>query len=139
MQGADAIPLGCVGGEIGLRLLVALPAHLLELLEVPTQDCITARKNFAQLLREFPPRPTLCEAIEDPSPLLRALDQAGVAKQLEVAADPRLALPHDLRDFGNRKFGFGKKRQQPQPGNLGSSLQSIKKRFEVGHGGSRNI
>jgi hypothetical protein len=90
---------------------MALATDLFQPLEVPSQNCIIPWKNFTQLLREFSPAPTFREAIEHPCTLLRPLNEAGVAQQLQVPADARLALAEDLGHFGNRKLGAREKRQ----------------------------
>ena len=41
---------------------------------------------------------------EDPATFLAALDQPRVGEDLEVPADPRLALLQNLRDFGDGEF-----------------------------------
>ena len=67
------------------------------------------------------------EPIKYPTPLAEPVEQPGLAEQLQMARDARLALPEDLRQFGNGQLARGRTAPEPQPGRLGRGTQRRQK------------
>ncbi|WIX29269.1 hypothetical protein QQW99_19470 [Bacillus amyloliquefaciens] len=59
------------------------------------------------------------ERDEYPAALLAPFGEAGVAQDLDVAADARLALPEDLRKLADRQLHRAQQREDAQPRRIG--------------------
>ena len=62
-------------------------------------------------------------AVVDPVLLAETIQQPGIAEQLEMPRDARLALPDHLADLTDRQLGARQQREQPQPRGLGGRAQ----------------
>ncbi len=137
MQLADAIPLGGVAAEIGLRGGRARGAHRRQPLAVARHA--SDRPDRAARARRAPLRrrpPCSAEPEERPGAFAKALDQAGFGQQLEMARDARLRLAQNLGEVGDRQFGFGQQREDAQPrrlaGGLEGGVQGGERQFATG-------
>ena len=114
MQAADAVPLGGVLAEIGLRGGGARGAHRGEPPAVAHHHRIGRIEPADQRLRDVGDAAALAEPIERPAPLAEAIDQAGFGEQLQMARDARLRLAQDFGEVGDRQLGFGEQREHAQ-------------------------
>ena len=57
----------------------------------------------------------LAEPKECPRAFAEALDQAGFGEEPQMPRKPRLGLPEDFGEVGDRQFGFRQQRQNTQP------------------------
>ena len=97
VQLADAVPLGGVRAEIGLRRGGARGAHRGEPLAVARDHRIGGIEPVEQRARELGAAAVLGQAEERPGALAEALDQAGLDQQLQMARDARLRLAAGCR------------------------------------------
>src|SRR5690242_11125166 len=67
----------------------------------------------------------ISERQENPTPLLAALQHAGIGKDLQVPRDARLTLTKDLRQFSNRQLHYPQEPEDPQPSRVGKRLEMI--------------
>ena len=125
MQRADAVPLAGVRSKILLRIRLALLAHGIEPLEVALQHRILPRQKLDELLHQRARRPLLRQPIENPTAFFETLDQARFRHQFQMPADPRLALPQDLRDLADGEFTLREQRKQPQPRRFRGCFQAV--------------
>ena len=122
MQLADAVPLGGVAAEIGLRGGGARGAHRREPLAV-ARDGGSAGSSRAISARASSAPSALAEPEERPGAFAEALDQPGLGQQLEMARDARLRLAQDVGEVGDGQFGLGEQRQDAQPRLLARRLE----------------
>ena len=66
------------------------------------------------------------EPVEHPTPLARAVEQPGIAEELQMARDARLALTEDLRQFGDGQLPAGAQHEKAQPRRLRRRAQRAK-------------
>ena len=102
MQPADAVPLGGVLAEIGLRRGGARGAHRRQPAAVAQHHGVGRIEPRDQQLRDVGNAAALAEPIERPAPLAEAIDQPGFGEQLQVPRDARLRLAQDLGEVGDR-------------------------------------
>ena len=79
--------------------------------------------RLQHLAGELAAAPVLGQAEIHPAALRRALHQARLGQQLQVAADARLALPQDARQVLDVELAVRQQDQQAQPRRLGHRLQ----------------
>ena len=124
MQLADAVPLGGMRAEIGLRRGGAR-------LRAPTASRSRSRamvgsagsSRVDQRARDLGAAAVLGQAEERPGALAEALDQAGLGQQLEMARDARLRLAQDVGEVGDGQLGLGQQRQHAQARLLAGRLE----------------
>ena len=114
MQLADAVPLGGVRAEIGLRRGGARLAHGGELGAVAGDGLVGRIEMRQQRAGDLGAAAVLGQAEERPGAFAEALDQTGLGQQLEVARDARLRLAQDVGQVGDGQLGLGQQRQQAQ-------------------------
>ena len=129
IERADSVPLRCVlakigGGKIGTLLLDCAQA-----LQIESDGRIIFIAGPDQLTRQRPRRTGLAQAIEDPAAFAEAIEQPGLAQQLEMTRHARLALPEDLGQFADGQFPAGAQHGEPQPGRLGHRAQRCQQMF----------
>jgi hypothetical protein len=90
---------------------------------VTTQQVVVLADEREKLLDRAPLRAGRRRAVVDPVLLAKTIEQSGVAHELEVARDPRLALTHDLADLADRQLRPREQREQPQPRRFSSSAE----------------
>ena len=61
-------------------------------------------------------------------PSLRRSSEAGVDQDLDVARDPRLALPEHLRELADRQLHRPEQREDAQPRRVGEGLKKVGER-----------
>ena len=54
------------------------------------------------------------QAIEHPAAFAKAIEQSGIAQQLEMPRHARLTLPEDLRQFADGQLAARAQNQEPQ-------------------------
>ncbi len=123
MQLADAVPLGGVAAEIGLRGGRARGAHRGEPLAVARDGRVGRIEPRDELARELGAAAALAQPEERPGAFAEALDQAGLGQELEMARDARLRLAQDVGEVGDRELGLGEQRQDAQPRRLAGRLE----------------
>src|SRR5262249_17935369 len=96
MQVADAVPLGGVRTEIGLRGGGARLAHRSKPRAVPRDDLVCGIETIDECPRDVGAVAVFGKTEESPCPLAKSLDQAGLGQELEVARNTRLGLPEDV-------------------------------------------
>src|SRR6185437_947086 len=131
VQRADLIPLLGIGPEIRVGRAGTLALHRVEPRLIERHRRIVARYRGADLPRQLSRPAARGKPIIDPSPLAKPVEQPGVAKQLQVARNPRLALAENVRELGHGQFALGAQQQQPQPGRFGDGAQAAKDRFHL--------
>ena len=129
VEPADAVPGGGVVTEVGCRALGPLAAHAVESLQVARQLVIVRGQQFEQRPRHARALAALRQTVEHPGAFGQALEQAGVAQQLQVPAHPGLALMQHPGELGDRQLAARQHRQQPQPRRLGGRLEGSQQRF----------
>ena len=97
MQGTNAVPIGGVRLEIGLRRGFTLALQGLGALAVAGDDPIGPVDEPEDVERQAAARRTVGDVKIGPAALAEALDEAGFGQQLQMPADTRLALPEDDR------------------------------------------
>ena len=130
VQLADAVPLGGMAAEIGLRGGGARGPHGGQPLAVARDGRIAGIEPRDQLARELGAAAVLAEAEEGPGAFAEPLDQAGLGQQLEMARDARLRLAQDVGEIGDRQLGLGEQRQDAQPRRLAGRLEGAVERHE---------
>ncbi len=69
------------------------------------------------------------ELEERPGALAVLVDDAGFGEQLEVARDPRLRLPEDVGQVGDRQLAVLEQGDDPEPGLLADRPQHVENRL----------
>jgi len=118
VQRADLVPLGGIALEVVGRPLGAAADHLLQALKIEADGRVVAGQRIDQGAGELRRGAVGGQPEIGPGALAHALDQAGLAEQLQVARDPRLALAEDPGEVGDGEVAVGAERQQPKPGRL---------------------
>ena len=135
VHGADAVPLGRLGGEIGRRLLAPRLARQLQPGAVGGERRIGGGDAGQKVARQG--AAGLGEAEERPGALAMALGEPGVDQQLEVAGDARLRLAEDADEFAHRQLRFAEQAEQPQPRHLAGRFQGGEQGVEGQGGGGQ--
>ena len=128
MQGADAVPVGGVRVEIGLRRGFALALQGLGALAIAGDDAIRTVDEAEDVEREPPAGGPVGDVEIGPAPLAEALDQTGFGEQLQMPADARLALPEDHRQVLDAQFAGREQQQDAQARRLGRRLE---RRYDI--------
>ena len=124
MQLADAVPLGGMAREIGLRRRGPGGAHAGEPLAVARDGRVGGVEPRRPGARDqLGAGAVLGEAEEGPGALAEALHQPGLGQQLEMARDARLRLAQDVGEIRDRQLGLGEQRQDAQPRLLARRLE----------------
>ena len=134
VERADLVPHLSVGGEIAVRGFGALGADRLRCAQrrLRTRRWSTVRPGIEkreQWLRPLRPG----KRDEHPASLLAAVENAGVAENLQVAGDARLALAEDLCELSDGELHDAQQGDDPQPGGIGKRLEAVGERESVGH------
>ncbi len=116
MQPADAVPLGGMRAEIGLRGRGARGAHFGQALAVPGHDRVGRIEPADEDPGDLGAAAALGETKECPGTLAIALDEPGFGEEPQMARDPRLRLAQDLGEVGDGELRLREQREHPQPG-----------------------
>jgi hypothetical protein len=122
VQIADAVPLGSVLTEIGLRGSRPGRPDVGKPLTVAGDHRVAGVETLQHCAGHGRAAALLCQPEERPGPLAEALDQAGFGEQLEVPGDARLRLPQNVGQVGNGELGFGEQREHAQARLLAGGL-----------------
>jgi hypothetical protein len=125
MQGADLVPMAGDPAEIGLGSALAGLDNACQALGITLQELVLGRQQVDDEACDGRSGAGLGEAEQHPAPLLVAIDQAGLAHQLEVAADPGLALGENRCQLGDVEFAMREDEQEPEPGAFGTGAQTF--------------
>ena len=136
MQFADAVPLGGVFAEIGLRRGGAGGAHRSQPVAVAGNDRVGRIEPLDQRAGDFRAAAVLGQPEEGPGALTEALDQPGLGQELEVARNARLRLAQNVGEVGNGQFGLAEQRQHAQPRFLARRLEGGVEGIEAELGGT---
>ena len=131
VQLADAVPLGGVLAEIGLRGGGARRPHRGEPLAVARDHRVGRVEPLQQRARDGRAAALLGQPEERPGALAEALDQAGLGEQLQVPRDARLRLAQDVGEVGDGQLGLGQQRQHAQARLLAGGLERRIERVET--------
>ena len=123
VQGADAVPLGGMGLEVGLRRGLALVLQGLGAAQVAHNQRVGAVDALQHQAGQLAALAGLGQAEIHPAAFRRALDQPRLGQQLEVPADARLALAEDARQVLDVELARRQQHQHAQPRGLGHRLQ----------------
>ena len=125
VQGADLVPMAGNPAEIGLG--GALPGldDARQTLAIALQERVIGRQQVDDEAGHGCAGAGLGQTEQHPAPLLVAVDQTGLAHQLEVTADPRLALRQDGGELGDVEFAMRQDEQKPEPGAFGTGAQTL--------------
>ena len=114
MKGADLVPAGGVLAEILGGCLRPRPLDGVQPLQVERQGRVVGGNGVDQRTRQSGEGAAVAQPVEDPGAFPEAVEQSGVAQQLEMAGNARLALTQDLGQFAHRQLTMGAQGQQPQ-------------------------
>ena len=106
MKLADAVPLGGVAAEIGLRGGVALRAHRGQPLAIACQRRVGGIEARNQLARQLGRPAALAQAEERPGPFPEAIDQPGLGQEPQMPRNARLRLAQDGGEIGDGELGL---------------------------------
>src|SRR5262249_27951539 len=123
MELADAVPLGGVAAEIGLRRGSPRRAHRREPLAVARDSVVGGIEPNDELARELGGAATLAQAKEGPGAFAEALDQTGLGQEPQMARDARLRLAQDVGELGDGQLGLRQERKDAQPCGLAGGLE----------------
>ena len=112
---------GIRGGGFGAGAL-----DLLQPLDIELDDRVAVRHQPGEQPRQRAPFGPPRQAIEDRASLAQAVEQPGLAQQLQMTRDARLALSENLRHLAHRQLGAGAEHENPQPSRLGDRTQRCK-------------
>jgi hypothetical protein len=124
MERADLVPLGRVSGKVARRSLGPVGADGSEARAVGSELAVgvlvlDGRDQREQRLDQF----IGTKLEEHPAAFLSAGDQPCVGEDLEVPADPRLALPENLCELTDRQLHLAQERKQAEPARIGKGLE----------------
>ena len=131
IEGAHVVPARRLGGEVARRLLVARGAHRGEALAVERELGILVRQHAAEIAGEPRAGPAMGATVEHPAALAKALEQARIGQELEVARDPGLALAEHLGELADGPFALAAEHEQAQPARLGGGAQAAEQGVEA--------
>jgi hypothetical protein len=134
MHAAQAVPFFGMPREIFGGIGIARGADRIEMLAVLVALAAKARISAFGLAQKVGQRGqqsgttalTQRRAQEYPAAFAAALGKPGVAQDLDMTRDARLALLEDLRQFADRKLHAGQQPHDPQAGGIGKSAKGIK-------------
>ncbi len=113
IERANAMPLNRVFTEIGTGEIGPLPLDRAQTLQIESDHGIILAACGDELAGECAGQAGLAETIKDPASLAEAVEQPGLAQELQVARHPRLALPEDLGQLADRELPACAKHDQP--------------------------
>ena len=113
VQGADAVPVGRLLGEIGRGLLAPRLARDFEPGAVAGEHGVVGIEPADAIADEVAAR--VGEAEERPGALALADRESGFGEELQVPRHPRLGLPKDGDEFADGQLGFVEQAKNAQP------------------------
>jgi hypothetical protein len=117
------VPLGGILTKVGASEIGALPLDRAQPLQIESDRRIAVVARCHELAGESACRPRLAQAIKHPAAFTKAVEKTGFAQQLQMAGNPRLALPEDLRQLADGELTAGAQDDEPQSGRLGHRAQ----------------
>ncbi len=138
VQPADAVPLGRMRLEIGLRGGRARGADLAQAIAVARDHRVIGVEPRQQGADRESGLPLLGEAEEGPGAFAEARHQPGLGQELEVARDARLRLAQDLGQVRDGQFGLEQQSQDAQPRLLAGGLEGAVEVVEADLLGTRH-
>ncbi len=130
----SGIVVGCAVARcsaLGSALGPASFEHRLDTLAVGPQHRIVKVDLRQQARHEIPAGTFHRRPVVHPVLLAEFLQQADVAKQLEMPRHARLALAEDLRQLGDRKLTLGEDGEQAQSGGFGHGAELVQEGVKV--------
>ena len=122
VQLADTVPFGRVPSEVILRGGGASGAHGGEPFAIASDDRICRIEPRNQGAGDIDAA-LLAEPIKGPGAFAKALDQARLGKEPQVAGQPWLRLAQDLGEVRDGQFRLGQERQNTQPRGFAGRFQ----------------
>ena len=123
IERADAVPVGGMLAEVGLRGCLALALQGFGALGVAADDGIVGVDGFEQASRQPAAVRAVGDVEIDPASLAEALDQSGLGEKLQMPADARLALAQDLGQILDVELAGRQQQQDAQTRRLGRGLE----------------
>src|SRR6516225_4491915 len=117
------MPVSGVLAEIGAGEIGTLALYGAQALQIEGDRWVGIVASRDELAGERAGRARLAQPIKDPAPLAEAVQETGLAKQLQVARHPWLTLPKNLGQLSNCELAAGAKHHEPQPRRLGNGAQ----------------
>ena len=117
--------MGGVTGEIGGCLSGPFGLDARQLLAVAAQGGVGRIDHGQQLVGQEPARPMRGQAVEDPGPVRKSLDQTGLGQQFQMARHARLALAENGAEFQHRKLFPRQQGEDAQTGRLPRRAQDL--------------
>ena len=127
VERADDVPHLGMSGEIAGGGFGAVGAHRLQPGRIAGQHPLAV--GIEPMIDHVHQRPRaigIGQRKEHPAAFLAAIDDAGIAQDLDVARDARLALVEHLRELADRQFHRPQQGKDPQPRGIGQSLEQVR-------------
>ena len=127
----DPVPFVGIGPKIRRCLLSTHRTHRFQTFAIARDHDIFLRDQSRQHLCKRGHSATAGKTVENPAPLPKPFEKPRLAKQLQMTANARLALPQNLRQLGDRQFAARQQCQQTQPRRLTGRPQTCQKLFHA--------
>lgn len=127
IERADAVPVRCIGPEIGGSRLGASGADIGETVEIALMLEIVVGEEIDDRPSEMAELPCLDQPVEDPRALPEAVEESGIGKQLQMTRHARLALAQDLRQLGDGELAMAEQTKDAKACRLAGSSERGKK------------
>ena len=131
-SGCGASPRHCRGNTP--RPIGALAFDRCQPLQVEGNRLVLLVARIRQIAAQQTDGAARAEPVKYPASLAGAVEEPGVAEKFQMARDTRLALPKDLRQFGNGQLPTSAQHQQAQPRRLGRGTQRAQQLAHRGPG-----
>ena len=109
------MPIRRIFAEIRGGQFRALALDRREPLQIERDRLVILAACIHQIAAQRADRLARAEPIEHPAPLARTVEEPGIAEELQMARDARLALTENLRQFGNGQLAAGAQHEKAQP------------------------
>ena len=123
VEGPDTVPVLGDAFEIGLGGIGPGLFDGFQTREIPRHHRIFLGQEIIRHLRQTAAAARFAQPVEDIGPFRQALGEAGFGQEFEVARDPRLTLPQDLDQFGDRQLAARQQGGDAQAGRFGERLE----------------
>jgi len=121
-----------VFGEVAGRAFGPLALHGSQSLAVEGQDGVAVGQQAEDAPGHHRAGTVQGDAIEHPASFAQAFEQAGLAQDLEMARDARLALAEDAHKVADRQVTARAQGEESQPGILAGGTQAGQNLVEGG-------
>ena len=115
VERADAMPVRGIVAEIRGGQFGALAFDRREALQIERDRLVLLAACVHQIAAQQADGPARAQPVKDPAPLAGTVEKPGVAEELQMARNARLALSKNLRQFGNGQLAAGAQHEKAQP------------------------